>query len=172
MRVHIAIILLAFGACDVERPSVSDQTFKQPKFTHATLTTATCVECHESARPEPDDEGNKHGNGEDCGGCHEPSDTKAGWMPPKSFSHQPPPKSCVGCHSNDRPKPPHPKSGDCVSCHKYPNWEPQTSGGETLAFSHEPPPKSCNGCHADDRPAPPHVKEGDCVTCHKFPNWK
>ena len=68
-----------------------------------------------------------------------------------SFSHSSDLAKCEICHSNDRPKPPHPSGGDCVSCHNYPDWKQQKVGIGQLV--HDPMPSSCNSCHEAARPA-------------------
>jgi hypothetical protein len=123
MRRHTAALtLLLVAACAVERPGVSNEKYTRPKFTHGAVVDG-CVKCHEVNRPAPDDEGNEHGGGGDCGTCHNPSDEKAGWLPPKFFAHDPPPESCLACHEQDRPEPPHAEDGDCAGCHQYPAWK-------------------------------------------------
>ena len=113
------------------QPSGSDTT-----FSHATIGSTACSQCHEPIRPAafPEAAGlaaYPHGNNQDCGDCHVPKDvTSSGgdspdpslWLPRRTEDHDSlKPTKCEPCHFNERPTtsadPKHPTSGDCVSCH-------------------------------------------------------
>ena len=83
-----------------------------------------------------------------------------------SSGHSPAP--CAGCHEKDRPAAPHAATGDCSTCHTFPDWKTiATSSGTT----HDGKETSCAGCHEKDRPAAPHYGTTDCISCHKIAGW-
>lgn len=150
---------------------------------------ATCAGCHAGARPvglvgDPPFDHAQGGTG-DCKSCHAPPGaTQTDWSG-GSFSHNPAPATCSGCHLGDRPVGPagtppfdhaNAGTGDCVACHRLPDaTQVDWSGG---SFSHSPAPASCSGCHAGDRPTGPvgtpafdHAiaGTGDCKSCHAPP---
>lgn len=118
----LIVLLTLISACAVERPGVTGDKYRMPRYTHPVFLDS-CGECHETVRPAPASNGNLHGAGDDCGRCHRPSDDRGGWLGLKSFSHQPEPASCYGCHEQDRPAAPHNAVSDCVGCHSYPIWK-------------------------------------------------
>jgi hypothetical protein len=129
----IACLGVSLNQC-AEQPSAGDES-PSTKFSHTVIANGTaCTECHAKDRPAP-----PHVEDGDCGTCHNFSDTKSGWLPLKgtssnsdpgtdpgteTFSHEPPPTSCISCHAKDRPAAPHVQSGDCVTCHTFPKWKP------------------------------------------------
>lgn len=118
----VGLVLYHLLSCQVQRPEATG-TAQNPAFIHANFLQTQCSECHESDRPEAFLD-QPHGGGKNCEQCHKSSDEKKGWLPRRSYSHKPEPASCFDCHIKERPKPPHPATGDCVSCHKYPKWLP------------------------------------------------
>lgn len=122
MRWCFPVLLTLINACALEQPGVTGDQYRRPQYIHPAFIDS-CTECHESSRPGPASNGNLHGAGEDCASCHRPSDNHGGWLGLKSFSHQPAPDSCFGCHEQDRPAPPHNAVTDCVGCHSFPIWK-------------------------------------------------
>jgi len=154
---------------------VSDPTWKQGKFDHATTyalvgahAVQTCTTCHKN--------GVYKGTPRDCVGCHKadadgsvnPNHTAAGFA-----------TTCDSCHKNSDPawnlaRYPHttwPLQGahvtpTCVTCHK-------TTVYKGL-------PSDCVSCHKpdyDQSKEPPHLSAGfptACESCHKVsdPTWK
>ncbi len=116
------MVLYHLQSCQVQRPEAGSST-QQPAFVHANFLQIQCTECHEVDRPAAF-LGQPHGGGKNCEQCHKSSDEKKGWLPRRSYNHKPEPTSCLDCHIKERPKLPHPASGDCVTCHKYPKWLP------------------------------------------------
>ena len=117
------LLVAACCGCSAKQPGVNNPIYQEAQFLHTIEFKTDCMRCHEKDRPLPSEKV-AHGYGSDCADCHETSDKKAGWRPPKPFTHNPAPATCLGCHASKRPKAPHPVSGDCVSCHKYPSWQP------------------------------------------------
>lgn len=140
-------------------------------------TPTSCQGCHDGQNPHSTKQRGRPAlphpqGGGDCNSCH----TYPNWTPTIGYDHNPSPQSCAGCHVGTNPTPPkmgrptrgdHPQSGDCASCHTYPNW----GDANPTNFNHLPTPTSCNGCHSASRPAAPHTQTGDCASCHSFPNW-
>jgi len=81
--------------------------------------------------------------------------------------------SCTSCHDGantnqiapKRGRPisnTHPNTGDCATCHSYPEWATVTSVNHATA-------ESCNSCHENSRPTiAEHKKVEDCSTCHQY----
>lgn len=84
-----------------------------------------------------------------------------------SMDHKGFDQTCVVCHENMRPAPPHIQNVDCVQCHT-----PGTYWLDLKYFSHQPIPTSCVRCHEKNRPTPnfwfqtQHGEGADCVGCH------
>ncbi|MEZ4743889.1 MAG: cytochrome c3 family protein [Bdellovibrionota bacterium] len=156
---------MVFYSCDqlpVEKPQVSEAK-SIPTIDHSGIN-SNCISCHEMERFPVTNEF-PHGEGKDCSECHKYDKTKK-WTNLLSFKHDPMPNSCNSCHEPSRPEKPHTQTGECASCHSYPQWRLDT------ASLHDPIPSSCISCHEKDRPSSPHEKTKDCVGCHAFPNWK
>lgn len=148
-------------------------------YQHSGLETS-CQECHEKDRPAAVN-GQAHGGGGDCIGCH----NQAAWRGSGAgtFSHTPTPTSCASCHNADRPVGPagarrfdHSITvgmGDCVGCHAGRAGVDWTAA----VYPHTPVPTSCNSCHSTNRPlvtrypgsnanVAGHYDLKDCNACH------
>ncbi len=168
---------------DGTRPVPGDT---DPVFDHSQLT-SDCAKCHESARPKAVD-GFIHGDGRSCEQCHRYDPAKKWQALTGSFSHDPMPQSCAGCHQETRPPLPHVSGGDCAQCHSFPDWKVV----KLDAYKHEPKPEACVGCHlrptqvgnrAYPNQGPPagfdqnnsnelgsaHYVGKDCGSCHLTP---
>lgn len=94
----------------------------------------------------------------------------------------PPPRTCTGCHEDDRPAPHW--DDDCAECHGQQVWDDQEFEHEEygltgahvelecgacheVAWEADP---SCLSCHDEDRP-PGHI-EHECVFCHTTEAWE
>ncbi|MBM4251126.1 MAG: cytochrome c3 family protein [Deltaproteobacteria bacterium] len=122
LTAHFVILvatIYSLAGCGFSKPKVSNADWMSPRFDHARFS-ETCATCHESDRPSPVYK-TAHGNGLDCVSCHRYTTDKT-WGSYLQYSHSPAPKSCTFCHGSMRPAPPHTQEGDCVNCHKFPNW--------------------------------------------------
>lgn len=148
----------------------------------------SCNDCHLGIRPvgpvgSPAFDHAKGGTG-DCVSCHQPkSVTQTDWSG-GTFSHDPAPATCIGCHVGDRPAVPvgtpafdHSIAGmgDCKACHApYSATKTDWRGGN---FDHNPAPATCIDCHLAQRPALPTASgfnhalggTGECAACHQDP---
>jgi hypothetical protein len=151
---------------------------------------ASCDDCHLAIRP-VGPAGNRafdHANGGagDCMSCHLPkSATPTEWSG-ATFSHEPAPSSCLGCHVGDRRAepvgfPPFDHAiagmGDCKARHAVRSATQTDWHGGTC--SHSPVPAECTTCHAITRPAAnassfDHTLPGlaDCTSSHAFGGQK
>lgn len=133
----LAVGVLAFQNCGVERPGVQNADYASVSFTHTGQETS-CSSCHELSRPNttvgflalnpnaPFDYFS-HASGTDCITCHRPQKRvriSADWAN-GFYVHSPLLTSCVSCHSSQRPATlvngfNHATSGtgECFACHQ------------------------------------------------------
>jgi Class III cytochrome C family len=151
-------------------------TWLNANFVHTNSLT-TCSDCHSSERPSGLANGFDHSVGGmgDCITCHT-TNIGVNWLG-ATFSHNPTPTTCAGCHSSERPSGSvngfdHSQGGmgDCAYCHAA------SAGVNWLgaAYAHNPVPTTCIACHAYERPTTvmngfDHSigGMGDCAACHK-----
>lgn len=137
---------------------------------------ATCISCHESARPAPGVfvpvgapknlfvHAKEYGAFADCLSCHSDPNLAGKTFQGAQYNHKLESglvvNSCANCHGQEKPAGlvgasnfDHATIGnqDCVSCHTNAGvtWQ-----GAMSTFSHTPMPTSCNSCHAGQRPSP------------------
>jgi hypothetical protein len=173
-------LLLLSVSCQPEKVKL-DRTLASASFSHSSVSTQKCQNCHEQDRPAinnfgPDANAGLHGRGRDCMGCHQP-DGPAAWLSLISFDHGSDLATCSKCHEYKRPQDPHPQDTDCISCHTYNVWKNVDN------FDHPDSLTSCNLCHDDGssafalkkkgRPVAPHPQAGrDCIDCHSPAGWE
>ncbi len=144
----------------------------------------SCVEKLDS-RPSRATIGDNNGNRQEAPIANNESDTKeADSIRTSESVHFEAP--CAQCHEPDRPTQNHIPSGECSSCHSFPDWQAVS----IASFSHDPKPDECESCHArpetGDRAypnqGPPanfdpnaasdgsgHYLGKDCISCHQTP---
>ena len=179
---------------------------------------STCAECHSDARARAKDPDHlAAGFPTDCASCHDVYSWKGAAFKHDAFpltgrhstaacaschSQDPVPKTCLGCHGEDRKRPTTPDhlgatfSTRCDDCHSTAGWKPAAldhskfplTGGHSsvpcgschidAANPNVPTGKTCATCHDADRSrstALDHLAAGfptDCTGCHSVVKWK
>ncbi len=189
---YLAIALIAvLAGCKgsdfvISSPVTTEQTaVEKIQSKHDDYNKVSCVECHESNRPQTKI---VHGDNRNCVECHSAvrENNKLSWKKLIKFDHTVKVESCTQCHQTKMPQTaPHGadqvgNQNDCIQCHSTNSWNVTKFNHEKMATN------DCNQCHLtshrDSRPKNEqnHPAKGyekvDCYQCHiaKEPaaSWK